>query len=60
MSIIISIYKSEKFNYKRLIKKLLKEFLLWLSEWFANLTRTHEDTGSIPGPPQWVKDLVLP
>ena len=23
-------------------------------------TSTHEDSGSIPGLPQWVQDLVLP
>ena len=29
-------------------------------QWLANPTSTHEVVGSIPGPTQWVKDMVLP
>ena len=47
--------------FKKKKKKKAKTFgVPTVVQQVKNLTGIHEDVGLIPGPPQWVKDLVLP
>ena len=42
---------------------MVKKIHTWgvpvVAQWLINPTGIHEDTGSIPGLAQWVKDLAL-
>ena len=49
-------------NHEKYVNELKDSFLgvPVVAQRLANLIRSHEVTGSIPGLAQWIRDLVLP
>ena len=46
--------------FPRCCSKSLRFGVPLVAPWVKNLTRSHEDEGSVPGLVQWVEDSALP